>query len=73
VFELELDIQRILDALKLRRNPLSHEDQHFYVTRPVSTGSPELIASPTDGLFLRLCDGRHSVNDVIMQLSDGIN
>jgi radical SAM superfamily enzyme YgiQ (UPF0313 family) len=73
VFELELDIQRILDALKLKKEPVVSRGQHFYVTRPVSTGSSRIDrVSDWMASFLRLCDGRHSVNDVIMQLSDGI-
>src|SRR5215813_84234 len=73
ILELEVDIQRVLSALKLQQHPVLSRGRYFYVTRPVSTASCRIDrVSEWMGSFLRLCDGRHSVGDVIAQLSDGI-
>jgi radical SAM superfamily enzyme YgiQ (UPF0313 family) len=70
VFELARDIQRIVDALKLRKNPVQSRGRHFYITRPVSAASARIDRiSKWMAYLLRLCDGRCSVKEIVQQLT----
>jgi radical SAM superfamily enzyme YgiQ (UPF0313 family) len=70
VFELDYDIQRIVDALKLQKKPVQSKDRCFYVTRPRSPASARIEhISKWMAYLLRLCDGTRSVNAIVRQLS----
>jgi hypothetical protein len=70
VFELARDIQRIVDALKLQKNPVQSRGPHFYITRPVSAATARIDRiSKWMAYVLRLCDGRCSVKEIVQQLT----
>jgi radical SAM superfamily enzyme YgiQ (UPF0313 family) len=70
VFELNHDIQRVVDALKAGKKPVGSRGRRFYMTHPVSAASARI-----DGIsdwmahLLRLCDGRQNVKEIVHQLS----
>jgi hypothetical protein len=70
VLELAHDLQRIVDALKLQKNPVQSRGQHFYVTRPVSVASARIDRiSNWMAYLLRLCNGRRSIKEIVQQLT----
>jgi hypothetical protein len=74
VFELGLDLQRVIDGLKAEAEPLLLTGRHFYVTRPVSPASLRIDhVSECMAVGLSLCDGRNNLHDVIRQLSERIS
>jgi len=69
-FELTHDVQRVVDALKLRHKLVRSRGRHFYVTRPLSAANARIDRiSNWMAYLLRLCDGRRSIRDVVQQLS----
>ena len=70
VFELSHDIQRVVDALKVGKQPIRSPGARFYVTRPVSAAKAR-IDQISDWLayLLRLCDGHRNVESIVKQLS----
>lgn len=70
VFELDYDIQSIVDALKLQKKPVQSEDRYFYITRPQSPATARIEhISNWMAHLLRLCDGTRSVRTIVRQLS----
>jgi len=70
IFELAHHIQRVVDALKLRKKPGRSQGTHFYVTRPVSAATARIDQiSDWMAYLLRLCDGRRSIRDIVKELS----
>jgi radical SAM superfamily enzyme YgiQ (UPF0313 family) len=71
--ELSCDIQRIIDGLKLCREPLWVRGPHFYVAREVSAGTcgVEQVSSWL-GCVLRACDGHHSIQEIVTRLASDI-
>lgn len=73
VIELGFDIQRIIEALKLQRQPVWEPSRHYYVTREVSGGVDRLdrVSDWMAGL-LRLCNGRRSIEEIVPRLSKNL-
>jgi hypothetical protein len=73
VIELTCDIQRIIDALKLRTEPEFAFAPHFYVTREASPES-EALETISDWVahLLKACDGSRSIEQVVKRLSGEI-
>ena len=73
VIELGFDIQRIIEALKLQRQPVWERGRHYYVTREVSPGVDRLdrVSDWMAGL-LRLCNGRRSIEEIVPRLSENL-
>jgi radical SAM superfamily enzyme YgiQ (UPF0313 family) len=70
VVELSCDIQRIVDALKLRTKTVWERGSHFYITREVSAGIDRLDrVSDWIARLLRLCNGRRRIDEVVRRLS----
>jgi hypothetical protein len=71
--ELSCDIQRIIDGLKLCREPHWVRGPHFYVAREVSAGTcgVEQVSSWL-GCVLRACDGRHSIQEIVTRQASDI-
>jgi len=71
--ELSCDIQRIIDGLKLRSEPVWVRGPHFYVAREASeaTRGVEQVSSWL-GCVLRACDGRHSIEEIKDRLASDI-
>jgi hypothetical protein len=70
VVELSYDIQRIVDALKLRTKPVCERGPHFYVTREVSAGIDRLDGvSDWMARLLRVCNGRLRIDEIVPRLS----
>ena len=70
VLKLSYDIQSIVDALKLRAEPVRVRGPHFYVTREASAGTDRLVqVSDWMARLLRICDGRRSIEEIVRQLS----
>jgi hypothetical protein len=73
VIELTYDVQRIIDALKLRTEPEFAPGPHFYVTREAPSESESLeTISDWVACLLRACDGSRSVEQVVKRLSGEI-
>jgi hypothetical protein len=70
VFEFACDIQRIIDALKLRSKPVRSLGRYFYVTRPASAASIRIDQiSDWMAYFLRLSNGTRNVKNIVRKLS----
>jgi len=70
LIELRYDVQCIVDALKLRSNPVCERGAHFYVVREVSAGIDRLDrVSDWMACLLRLCNGRRRIDEVVPRLS----
>ncbi len=70
VIELNCDIQRLVDALKVRSKPVWERGAHFYVTREVSAGIDRLDrVSDWMARLLRLCNGRRRIDEIVIRLS----
>ncbi|HKM83550.1 MAG TPA: radical SAM protein [Candidatus Acidoferrum sp.] len=70
VIELNCDIQRLVDALKVRSKPVWERGAHFYVTREVSAGIDRLDrVSDWMARLLRLCNGRRRIDEIVLRLS----
>jgi len=70
VFELDCDIQRVIDALKLGTRPVLVRGRHFYITREVSRNIDRVDqVSHWMACVLRLCDGLRSIEEIVPQLS----
>jgi radical SAM superfamily enzyme YgiQ (UPF0313 family) len=70
VIELAYDVQSIVDALKVRAEPVWKRGPHFYITREVSAGIDRLDqVSDWMASLLRLCDGERDVKDIVEVLS----
>lgn len=73
VLELSYDIQRIVDALKLRTAPAWVHGSHFYVMREVSSEIDRVDrVSDWMACLLRLCDGRWSIKEIIPRLAPSL-
>lgn len=71
--ELSCDIQRVIDGLKVCREPLWARGAHFYVAREVSAGTSGVEQVSTWlGCVLRACDGRHSIEEIVNRLASDI-
>jgi tRNA A37 methylthiotransferase MiaB len=73
ILELLYDIQRIVDALKLRTKPVWVQGPHFYVMREVSS-EIDRVDRISDWMasLLRLCDGRWSIREIIPRLAPSL-
>lgn len=70
IIELCYDLQRLIESLKNGRDDGFVVGKHFYVTREVSVGVDRLEeVSDWMAYFLRLCNGRRSVKQIIRLLS----
>jgi hypothetical protein len=70
VVELKYDVQRIVDALRVCKKASHRRGRYFYITRPVSPSNTRLDSiSNWMAYLLRLCDGVHTVEDIVRQLS----
>jgi len=77
VIELGLDIQQVVDALKVQSKVASEKGLYFYVTREVSASVDRLDqVSRWMGCLLKLCNGRRRIDEIVPKLSailDGID
>ena len=70
LIELTYDIQGIVDALKLRSEPVWERGRYFYITREVSAGIDRLDqVSDWMASLLDLCDGRQTIEEILPRLS----
>ena len=70
LMELSFDIQSVIDGLKQGVEPTWESGPHFYVT-PESSGALKRLCkiSRELGRLLQLCDGHHSVQEIMDALS----
>jgi radical SAM superfamily enzyme YgiQ (UPF0313 family) len=67
---LSCDIQRVLDGLKTRSEPMWARGLHFYIAREVSPGLDRLDqVSDWLASLIRACDGRSDIEEVVQKLS----
>jgi hypothetical protein len=73
LIELSCDIQRVIDGLKLGREPLWARGPHYYVARDMSAGTSGVEhVSNWLGCVLRACDGRHTIEEIVKGLASDI-
>lgn len=71
VFELEWDIQAIIEALKRAEPPAQARVRKFYRTSEPDEDATRLIAvTPLVARALQTCDGRHTVKEFIAGLAE---
>jgi radical SAM superfamily enzyme YgiQ (UPF0313 family) len=70
IIELNCDIQRVVESIKQRIDPVWIRGPHFYLTRPFSNGLNRLYSvSRWVACVLRACDGRRTVEAILEHLA----
>ena len=72
VLELDCDIQKVIETLKRGQQASPRLVRRFYRTAPSDQGDARLIKiTPLVARALQLCDGRHTVNQVVATVTKG--